>query len=221
MAIYRDLYHRNLSSFIEGSFPVLRRLYDDDEWRNLIHEFSDDHHCRTPLFPEIPREFLRYLQDERGQRDGDPPFMLELAHYEWVELALDLDPQDLDAIPANADGDLLDSALVVSPLAWPLAYRWPVHEISPAFQPEEPPEQPTLLLVYRDREDEVRFTRLNALSAQLLATLTEQPELTGRDAIIAAARAAGHPDPASVVPAGAKLLENLRGRDVVLGTRTH
>lgn len=219
MAIYRDLYHRNLSSFIEGSFPVLRRLYDDDDWRKLIHDFSDAHLCRTPLFPEIPREFLRYLQDERGEHEDDPPFMLELAHYEWVELALDLDPQHLDTVPADPSGDLLAGTPVLSPLAWPLAYQWPVHEIRPGFQPTSPPEQPTLLLVYRDRQDDVRFTRLNALSAQLLAVLAEHPALTGREAIIRAARQASHPDPASAVSAGARLLADLHQRDVILGTR--
>jgi len=32
----------------------------------------------------------------------------------------------------------------LSPLAWPLAYRFPVHKISPDYQPSEPLEQPGL-----------------------------------------------------------------------------
>ncbi|KAA9132502.1 DUF2063 domain-containing protein [Marinihelvus fidelis] len=219
MAIYRDLYRRNLASFIEGSFPVLYRLLDEDKWRTLIRDFSDTHRCQTPLFPEIPREFLRYLQDERGEQPDDPPFLLELAHYEWVELALDLDPQDLEAIPAQADGDLVDGVPVLSPLAWPLAYRYPVHEIRPEFQPDSPPAEPTLLLVYRDRGDRVRFTRLNPLTAGLLAELQANPDHTGRQAITAVARANGHPDPDAMVEAGTRLLGGLRERDVILGAR--
>lgn len=219
MAIYRDLVFRNISSFIAASFPVLRTLHDDDQWQTLIREFSDQHRCHTPLFPEIPREFLQYLQDERGERESDPPFMLELAHYEWVELALDLDTTDLEAISADPDGDLMDGVPVVSPLAWLLSYHYPVHEIRPEFQPTEPPEQPTHLLVYRNRDDRVRFMRLNAVSAHLVAALKEGPGHSGREALLAVAGALGHAESDTVLAAGERLLEDLRQRDVILGAR--
>jgi len=35
--------------------------------------------------------------------------------------------------------DALHHPATLSPLAWPLLYQWPVHQISPAYQPDRPP----------------------------------------------------------------------------------
>lgn len=217
MEIYRGLFFRNLSSFLARSFPVLRSLFDEDTWNRRVRHFYIEHRCHTPLFPEIPCEFLQYLQelDEPLQ----PPFLLELAHYEWVEIALDLDEQEIDQVPAEPEGDLLQGVPVVSPLAWPLAYRYPVHRIRPDFQPDEPPQQPTHLLVYRDRGDKVRFMRLNAVSDLVVRQLKEDSGRTGHDVLNAVADELDHPDPALVTSAGAGLLQDLKDRDVILGTR--
>jgi hypothetical protein len=48
------------------------------------------------------------------------PWLHELAHYEWVELALQIADDDLP--PHDPDGDLLAGKPVPSPLAWALAY---------------------------------------------------------------------------------------------------
>ena len=76
---------------------------------------------------------------KRARRDaGDPPWLAELAHYEWVELALQI-AERRRLPPHDPDGDLLDGVPVLSPLAWPLAYRWPVHRIGPDSSPSAPP----------------------------------------------------------------------------------
>ena len=129
MAIYRRLFFNNVSSLLASNFPVLRSLCDDNRWAALVREFYAEHRCQTPLFPELAGEFLRYLQDVRGTRPADPPFLLELAHYEWVELALSLDERELDDVPADPAGDLLQGCPVLSPLARALTYRYPVHRI--------------------------------------------------------------------------------------------
>ena len=141
MQIYRELFFNNVSSMLASNFPVIRELCSDERWKALIRDFYSEHRCHTPLFPELPKEFLRYLQDGRGDRGDDPPFLHELAHYEWVELALSLEERELDEVAADPDGDLLTGIPVLSPLAWPLSYRFPVHQIRPDFQPDEPPGQ--------------------------------------------------------------------------------
>jgi hypothetical protein len=219
MKIYRELFFNNISSLLAGNFPVLRALCDDTAWRALVRDFYSAHRCRTPLFPEVAREFLRYLQDTRGHRPEDPPFLLELAHYEWTELALSLDERELADIPALTDGDLLDGRPVLSPLAWPLSYRYPVHRIRPDYQPQEAPAEATHLLVYRDRTDAVRFMLLNEVTRLLLELLRSDDAASGRAALREVARHIAHPQPESVLHAGAGVLEDLRARDVLLGTR--
>jgi hypothetical protein len=218
MQVYRELFFNNISSLLAGNFPVLRRLYDTSAWAQLVREFYGEHRAQTPLFPQLPAEFIRYVQEQRQGRVGDPPFLQELAHYEWVELALSLDQTDLTAIDVDRTGSLLEGVPVLSPLAWPLSYKYPVQRISETFRPAEAPVEMTHLLVYRNRTDDVRFMLMNQVSQLLLALLREHPQLTGRQLLVVTAGKIGHPRPAAVIESGGALLYDLLQRDVVLGT---
>ena len=219
MAIYRELFFNNVSQLLAKTFPVLRRILGADRWAALIRDWFVRHRARTPLFLELPREFLHYLEEERPRSPDDPPFMLELAHYEWVELALSIDEREIDAVEAVPGGDLLEGRPVLSPLAWPLVYRFPVHRISPEFQPDSPPEEPTWLVVYRDRADKVGFLEINRITARLLELLSGPAgKPTGRACLQRIAEELGHPRPDVVIDGGRTLLADLRSRDVLLGT---
>ncbi len=170
LKVYRDLIYNNVEGFISGGFPVLRSLYTDDQWAELVRLFMDRHRCRSPYFLEISQEFISFLMDEHQLRECDPAFMTELAHYEWVELALDVSEEVIpEAIAAT---DLEHSVIRLSPLAWVLSYQFPVHEIGPGFRPEYA-DQPTFLVVYRNREDQVKFMALNGATARLLEMLRD------------------------------------------------
>ena len=216
MGIYRELFYNNVEGFLSNSFPVLRTLMDDHSWHAMARDFYARHQCHSPLFLEIPREFLNYLQQERSDRADDLPFLRELAHYEWVELALSVAEADFTA----SGGDLLDAIPVVSTLAWPLSYRYPVHKISPEFIPATPAEQTTYLLVYRDPDDEVGFIELNPVSARLLALLQENTKLSGRQALEQIAAELQHPNPDVVIDGGRQILQEWQQRGIVLGTIT-
>ncbi len=219
MAIYRDLFFKNIVTFLSSNFPVLKTLFSQQDWTSLCRDFYTDYRCHTPLFAEIPREFLQYLQNHRAGHDGDPPFMLELAHYEWVELALALDEADLDAIEVNPQGDLLNGVPVLSPLAWPLSYQYPVHEIRKDFQPETRPEKPTHLLVWRQQDFTIKFMQLNEISLLLLQKLKEEPAQSGLELLTNIAGIIKHPKPDVVVEGGKTLLNELKEKQVILGTR--
>ena len=219
MQIYRDLFFNNICNFLGGNFPVLKAIYGDQQWRSLARDFFREHRAHTPLFPELPKEFLRYLQEQRLDREGDPPFLLELAHYEWVELALSLDPAELDEVTADTEGDLLQQPPVLSPLAWMLSYRFAVHEIRPDNQPAEPPAEATHLLVYRNRNDQVRFMHVKPAVRLLLERLQQHPQESGQQLILGLARQLNHPNPQELMEFGSRLLSDLRQRDIILGTR--
>ncbi len=216
MGIYRELFYNNVEGFLNNAFPVLRTIVDDASWHAMARDFFSRHHCRTPLFLEIPREFLNYLDEERGDHDDDPPFMRELAHYEWVELALSIAEEDT-RLDVDTDGDLLDNAPVLSSLAWPLSYQYPVHQISHEFQPSEPGQEPTYLLVYRDSDDEVSFLELNPVSARLFSLIQEYPGKTSRRILGQIATELQHPDPAQVIAGGLEILGEWRQRGIVSG----
>ncbi len=220
MGIYRELFFNNISGFLSSNFPVLRSLYEKDEWTKLCREFFKDYRCHTPLFPELPREFLQYLQDHRQDHDGDPPFMLELAHYEWIELALSLDETELDTNDINSDGDLLSGSPVLSPLAWPLSYQYPVHRIRVDFQPDSPPDKATHLLVWRKQDYTIKFMELNEISLLLVQKVKEEPARSGLELLTDIAELINHPKPEVVLEGGKALLDELKEKQIILGTRS-
>lgn len=218
MAVYTELLFNNIESQMSGCFPVLRSITADDHWHALIRDYMVRHRATTPLFTEVALEFLDYLQNTRGVQPGDHPFMLELAHYEYVELAVAI-AEDGPAVGYDPNGDLLAGSPVLCPTAWNLTYAWPVHAIGPDHLPGSPPAAPTHLVVYRDRLDAVHFVEINAVTQRLIQLLREDDGVTGLAALTAIAGELGHPNPDAVIAGGSALLSDLRERNVILGTR--
>ena len=181
LKIYEDLVYNNIEGFLTGGFPVLYSLYGASDWRSLVRGFMQKHRCRSPYFLEISQEFLQFLMEDHQLRECDPPFMTELAHYEWVELALDVSQE---VLPDSSPCDDIGAALVqLSPLAWSLGYQFPVHRIGPGFRPESPGEL-TYLLVYRAQDFSVKFVEVNAPTARLLELIRDNGGATA-DALLA------------------------------------
>ena len=218
MGIYRDLFFNNIKDFLANTFPVLKSLYDEASWKDLARSFYALHRCQSPYFLEISREFIDYLQTEHQMRESDPPFMFELAHYEWIELALSVSQEEPDLQQIDTDSSLLDGHPVMSPLAWLLTYAWPVHQIKPEFQPEKPPQQPVCLIVFRDAEDEVQFTEISLVTAKLLQQLELDKDANGAAVLKEIAAELGHEDPAPVLNSGEEILEDLKQKGLILGT---
>lgn len=182
MEIYRDLFYRNIEGFISSAFPVLRSISSDEYWQSLVRDFMVQHRAKTPYFLEIAQEFLAYLSVARVKAADpeDPIFMLELAHYEWVELALDVSVDEVpaEAVQYNSD-DLLNCRASVSPLVWCLSYVYPVHRIGPEYLNEHslasPPSKQTHLIVYRNRADEVGFIEANTVTLRLVQLIQQDP----------------------------------------------
>jgi len=204
MAIYRELFYNNIEGFVSNAFPVLREITTDETWHAMIRDFMVKHHCKTPLFHEIAREFLAYLDDERDLKN-DPPFIKELAHYEWVELALSVSDAQVNELDLNTVDDVLNEKFNTSPLAWPLMYHYPVHQIDSNNQPQQPSDTPTFFLVYRSRDNKVTFMELNPVSARLIDLLNEGK--LGQESATIIAKELQHPDPQVVID-GAKALIN-------------
>ena len=212
MAMYRSLFFNNIEGFLSGNFPVLRALLDDKQWVSLAQDFYAKHPCQTPYFLQIPAEFLSYLQHER-QCETDFPFMLELAHYEWVEMAL-ATAEEVITLDKNLD-ELFTLTIAVSPLAWPLAYQYPVHKIGPDFLPLEAPSQPTFIVVYRNLDDDVNFIEITALTYRLLELIQAQEAILTADCLQQLAVESKHPNPELIISAGLDILKSLAEKTII------
>ena len=219
LKVYADLFYRNVEGLLSSGFPVIARTLDAADWHALVRGFLREHPSRTPLFAEVVREFLRYLDVRADAGRDDPPWLRELAHYEWVELALQVSEARAADVEHDPTADLLASAPVLSPLAWPLAYAWPVHRIGPGQVPAAVPAAPTLLLVRREADGSVAFVELSALTFRLLQRIQDAPHMSGAAHLRALAVEAEAADPAAFVDAGVRMLEALRADGTLLGGR--
>jgi len=218
MKIYSDLLYNNIESFISSGFPVIHAIYSSENWHRMVRDFFSRHRCKTPYFLEIAQEFIDYLQNQRQSQPEDPAGLVELAHYEWVELALHVADEEISMAGINANGDLLDERPVLSPLAWSLVYRYPVHRMGPDYLPDDPPEQATCLMVYRNRKDEVKFLEINPVTARLVSLLQDNENFSGLDAIEQIIREMNHPDPDTVKQGGRQALAQMQQYGIILGT---
>ncbi len=218
MKIYRELFFNNVESFMSNTYPVLQELLGEERWQAILRDYFARHQATTPLFSEMPREFLKYLEHEYQPQEDDYPFMLELAHYEWAELALNVLDVDLSETAFDADGDLMQGIPHVSPLAWPMSYQYPVQLIGTDYIPAEPPEAATHIVIYRDLADEVHFLELNPVTMRLLQIL-QAGERNGHDALMQIAAEMNHPEPQTLLQFGQQILEEFRQRQIILGTK--
>ena len=214
MRIYVDLFYNNIERFVANAFPVAKQLMAVDAWHELVRGFLRTHRATTPYFHEISQEFLEYVAARDDVLDA-APYLLELMHYEWVELALAVSPDEVPILGVDRNGNLLDGVPVLSPLVWPLVYRFPVHRIGPEYRPLTPPTEEVHLVVYRNRADDVSFMESNVVTSRLLSLLGER---TGRDAIGIVAGELGR-EVDDLIEPGTRTLEVLRGCDIIAGVR--
>ena len=223
MQIYLDLFFNNIESFLAGTFPVAKSLLDPPVWLALVRGFLHGHPSESPYFAEISQEFMTFLSSRAIDAEPVlPACFLELCHYEWVEMALAIDDEPLPE--ADIEGDLLDDVIVVSPLIWPLGYRFAVHNIGPDHRPDSPPADPTCLVVYRRRDDSVKFMESNAVTNRLIEILSQSQSQTGRQALDQLAEEIGTKpstiESRTIREQGLATLVRLRDAEIILGTRS-
>ncbi|HRH77449.1 MAG TPA: putative DNA-binding domain-containing protein [Cellvibrionaceae bacterium] len=173
--IYADLVYRNLAGFISQFFPVCSQVCAqtgyEQAWQALIRAFIAHHPSQTPYFLAIAEEFVQFVLSKPPALSALPAYIPELAHYEWVELALDIadSPQPSPAAPGETPWQ---RPWQRSPLAWCLVYSYPVHLIGPD-NPNPAPDT-RAYVVYRDANLAVKFMALTLISAQWLQAITPQ-----------------------------------------------
>jgi hypothetical protein len=214
MRIYRRLVYQNIESFLLTCFPVLRKMLGERRWARLVRGFLAGHHSRSPFFRQIPEEFVQFLQSDGAVPATYPEFLLELAHYEWIELALATSTDTPDWAVIDPTGSLLEQRPILNPVLANLRYGWPVHLIAPRVRITA---AETYLLVFRDARDQVQFTEINALTSRLIHLL-ESAEHTGGTALEIIIKETAHPSPEVVIQGGLKIMRDLQARGALLGT---
>ena len=221
MRVYEDLVFRNISSLLTNNFPVVAECTGSD-WNALMRGFIRDHRAQAPHFSQLTLEFLAYLESLSQDAHRDErvivsrfPFIAELAHYEWVELDVQIAP--IPDIETDAGPIIMNHRLVLNPTAHVLAYGWPVHQIGPAFLPPEQPQTPTFLAVFLSANAKVEFMSLTPLAALLLENI-EKTASSVADQIKKLSEQFGDQVPADLTTDTTDLLYHLRSKGLIYAT---
>ncbi len=217
MRVYEELLYNNLEGFLLAGYPIARQLLGARAWKQTVRRFFAEHRCHSPLFRDIPKAFLDWMETRHAELFPDLPFLPEFMHYEWLELSVSVTPEESDPAAVEPDGDLLAGRPALNPSARLACYRYPVHRIGPRFEPGAPDGQTWCYLLHRDEKDDVRFTVLNPVAARLVELIREaRPR--GREALARIAAESNLPHSGSLMEAGHQLLRELRQSGALLGT---
>lgn len=221
IAVYQEIVFNNLFASVSACFPVAQKVLGKRAWLKLTQAFLREHAANTPIFRQIPEEFLSFLSYANMHANTDvksllPPYLASLCHYEWIELLVAAMPTpEFASEKINPTGNLLTEHPVFTLTMQLLHYDYAVHKISPRNKPKQ--KQSTHLLVYRNTEDLVKFVELNAVTFKLL-TLLQQNKNTGEQTFRLLANELTQLHPETIIQFGLETLESLRSQGVVLGT---
>ncbi len=209
MAIYREIVFNNILGAVSACFPVCKSILGVRAWRKLVRAFFADHQATTPIFREIPQQFLQFLDT----KNDCPLYFQSLAHYEWVELAVA--SVQTDPIKLNKKTDLLNEKPILAPAHMLLSYDYTVQSISKRQLPKG--AEQTYLLVFRNAENKVKFIALNPITFQLLNIIKEN-KMTGKQALTRLAEEIAHADVAVIITFGEEILADLAKQQAIVGS---
>ena len=219
MRIYQRLFYQNIESFMRGSYPVLQRVLGQTRWHALVRNYFHHHQARTPYFPQLAGEFLRYLEQDYRPEPEDPPFLVELARFEWAQIALNFDPREAAPRQVDTHGDVLKAPPLPNPVSLRLSFSFPVHRICASFQPTAASPATIYLWLFRRPDGKVRFLELNQVGARLVDLMDERPTDDAHTLLQAIATELRHPQPQKVLESGTAWLIRMRRTQALLGTR--
>jgi hypothetical protein len=229
IGVYVKLLRNKFEDSLQSCFPIASRLLGTRRWNRLVMQFIARHACVSPFYRQIPDEFLRFLWNERSDA-SDPPFLNELAHYEWMELSLAIAKDEPVERAIETNGDLLENRPVFNPVMHLHRYVYPVHRIAPdekswrkwqswRLQPTGGLLETSFILGFRDNEGGVHFNEINAAVAKLIELLVEGG-LSGKTALMRLAEEMNAPNPDAIIAFGLQSLSKLREEGAILGTRS-
>ena len=221
IAVYQEIVFNNLFESISACFPVAQEVLGKRVWLNLVRSFLREYSANTPIFREIPQEFLSFLSMQVKLADTHfPPYLLSLCHYEWIELAVSTSPLSETHHEAPEIWSLkrAENLLAYQPAFTPtmqlLDYEYAVQKISPRYKPKE--KVSTQLLVYQDAEYNVKFVELNPVTYRLIELLQHE-KTTGEHALTIIANELSHPQPEIIIQFGMSILDDLATQGIIRG----
>lgn len=202
---YRGIARNALEDPLPDCFPITHALLGEaDLWNGCLDAFLASRSIQSPYYRDVSPTFVGWLADS-GWGLERWPFLLQLAHFEYIEVEILRWPDDPPASGLH-DTPTADSHVVFDGAARNLAYAYRVHEATK--EEPAPADGEAFLLGYRDPEGDFGYSELSAHASAFLARCLEG------DSVREAASALG-----LEVDEVLDLLISLRGKGAISGFR--
>ncbi|MBM4228199.1 MAG: hypothetical protein FJ164_10685 [Gammaproteobacteria bacterium] len=219
LEVYRHAVRHNIDRFMADNFPRVRAALTCEAWDEVINSYLRLHPAVTAAFSRLPGEFLAFLSGSHAPATL-PLHVHALAHFEWLENSVACDERGVPAHGFDAMGDLLEKPLIINPIHQLVSYDYPIHVITSDTPGMPLPARETHLVVFRDSAHQLQLLELNPVTRALFERLGDAEEVSAREILADIATSLRHPAPEVVLRGGLDILQRMRHRGLVLGTRT-
>jgi len=149
LLVYRELVQGALEDPLPDCFPYTHQILDEaGAWADCVQAFIAARAVQSPYFRDINPTFVAWLA-ESGWGQERWPFLLQLAHYEYIELDV-LRWPEAPSREGLGDTPGADLRVAFDGAFRNLAYQWRVHESTE--EAPVPTGGPAHLVCYRDRD---------------------------------------------------------------------
>ena len=181
LSIYKSLALEKINITMKQSFPLCFKILKD-YWGEIIVDFYHNFPSKSAIYLQITKNFSEYLKSLKFKmkfRNANfPKWLHELAEYEWAELDLfNFHPQDLTITERKKD--LSEGDYVKLMKAHKIfKFDYPVSKIVEHLNSKRKiynitffKKQKETLLIFRDKQDKVRYFLLSPGSYFLVDNL--------------------------------------------------
>ncbi|MFN3196294.1 MAG: DUF2063 domain-containing protein [Chlorobiota bacterium] len=125
---YRRLTYNILKDSLSTAYPIAKKTLSENEWKEMIDSYYKEHKMQSPQVWKMPEEFYYYCVNKDYQTKFERPYLNELLFFEWVEI--DLHTQEDELIPKfREEGDMLEDRIVMTPEHHLLSFEYPIHKM--------------------------------------------------------------------------------------------
>ncbi|MEO9258288.1 MAG: DNA-binding domain-containing protein [Crocinitomicaceae bacterium] len=209
---YRRLVFNIISDALETTYPISAKKIGTKDWEQLVDDFFSNYPCSSAQIWSMPYELITYLESAEHPIKTKFPWLMELLHFEWLEVEIFCDEDE--EILFQKSTDVLNEKLVINPTLRLEHFTFPVHK---AVELKE--QSDYYLLAYRSTEnDKVYFEEITGFLALIVHQIVNS-ELDLHDILIESGQKFGITDEQVLFKEGKMFAEKMLQKTVFLGRK--
>jgi hypothetical protein len=207
---YRRLVFNIISDALETTYPITAKKMGIEDWEELVDDFFANYPCSSAQIWSMPYELITYLESTENPIKTKFPWLMELLHFEWLEVEIFCDEDE--EVHFEKSIDVLNEKWVVNPTLRLEHFTFPVHKSIELTEQSD-----YYLLIYRSTEnDKVYFEEITGFLALIVHKIVNT-ELYLHEILIESGKFYGITDEQMLMNEGKLFAEKMLQKTIFLG----